>query len=134
MQYAGFLRRMVAAIVDAIIVYPVVFAVTFVTGGSVDMDTSQLNPLALLLEIVILWLYFALFECSQKRATLGKMAIGIVVTDLEGDRISFGRATGRTFGKVLSAAIVLVGFAMAAFTARKQALHDMMAGTLVVVR
>ena len=65
-------------------------------------------------------------------ATPGKMACGIKVTDLDGRRISFGRATGRFFGKILSTLILLIGFLMQPFTARKQALHDILAGTLVV--
>jgi len=65
---------------------------------------------------------------------LGKRALGLVVTDLDGRRISFGRATGRYFGKVFSGMLFYVGFLMAAFTARKQALHDVLAGTLVVQR
>jgi uncharacterized RDD family membrane protein YckC len=60
------------------------------------------------------------------------MALGIRVTDLDGGRISFGRATGRYFGKILSGLILGIGFLMAAFTERKQALHDLLAGTLVV--
>ena len=83
--------------------------------------------------IVIRWLYFALMESSGGQATLGKMAVGIVVTDTDGKRITFAKATGRFFGKFLSAAILLVGFIMAGFTDRKQALHDYLAGTLVVV-
>jgi uncharacterized RDD family membrane protein YckC len=60
------------------------------------------------------------------------MALGIIVTDLEGRRIGFGRATGRYFAKILSALILGIGFLMVAFTQRKQGLHDMIAGTLVV--
>jgi uncharacterized RDD family membrane protein YckC len=65
-------------------------------------------------------------------ATVGKMALSLKVTDMEGQRITFGRATGRYFGKWLSAVILLIGFIMAAFTAKKQALHDILASTLVL--
>ena len=78
------------------------------------------------------WLYFALLESSAKQGTLGKMALGIRVTDLDGNRISFGRATGRYFAKFISAIILYIGFIMAAFTAKKQALHDIIASTLVI--
>jgi uncharacterized RDD family membrane protein YckC len=81
---------------------------------------------------LIFWLYFALFESSSKRATPGKMAIGIVVTGMNGERISFGRATGRTFGKYISSLILCFGYFMAGWTEKRQALHDVMAGTLVV--
>jgi uncharacterized RDD family membrane protein YckC len=73
-------------------------------------------------------------ESSSKRATLGKMALGIIVTDLEGKRISFGRATGRFFSKILSGIIIYIGFIMVAFTDKKQGLHDMIAGTLVIAK
>jgi uncharacterized RDD family membrane protein YckC len=69
---------------------------------------------------------------SEKQATYGKMAMGIKVTDLEGRRISFWRGLGREFAKFLSAIILMIGYIMAAFTERKQALHDIIAGTLVV--
>lgn len=83
--------------------------------------------------IILQWLYFALMESSKKQATLGKMALGIKVTDLQGNRISFGRATGRYFGKILSGLILNIGYIMAAFTEKKQALHDMMANCLVII-
>jgi uncharacterized RDD family membrane protein YckC len=60
--------------------------------------------------------------------------MGLVVTDMNGNRISFLRATGRYFAKILSALILLIGYIIAAFTARKQALHDMLASTLVLKR
>lgn len=87
-----------------------------------------------ILSIVITWLYFALMESSTKQATLGKMACGIVVTDMNGKRISFGRATGRYFMKTFVSGILLIGYLMAAFTQRKQALHDLVAKTLVLRR
>ena len=78
------------------------------------------------------WLYFALMETGKNQATLGKMVVGIKVTDLSGNRVTFGRATGRYFGKILSALTVFVGFMMAGWTTKRQALHDIMADTLVV--
>jgi uncharacterized RDD family membrane protein YckC len=87
-----------------------------------------------LLGITLNWLYFALMESSSKQATPGKMAIRIAVTDLRGNRISFGRATGRHFGKIISIFTFFIGFLMAGFTKRKQALHDMMAGCLIICR
>jgi uncharacterized RDD family membrane protein YckC len=81
---------------------------------------------------VLNWLYFSLLESSSWQATLGKKALGLEVTDLAGRRISFGRATGRFFAKYISAIILMIGFLMAAFTEKKQALHDILAGTLVI--
>jgi uncharacterized RDD family membrane protein YckC len=77
------------------------------------------------------WIYEAAMESSSKQATVGKMALGLKVTDLEGRRISFARATGRHFAKLISGMILLIGYIMAGFSQRKQALHDMIAGTLV---
>lgn len=82
--------------------------------------------------IFIQWLYYALMESSVKQATLGKMALGIKVVDYSGNRISFGKASGRYFGKILSGMIMGIGYIMAGFTEKKQALHDMLAGCLVV--
>jgi uncharacterized RDD family membrane protein YckC len=91
-----------------------------------------LNLVGNLIGLLVGWLYSALQESSETQATFGKKMMGIVVTDLDGNRISFGRATGRHFAKIPSACVLLIGYIMAAFTERKQALHDMMAGTLVV--
>lgn len=85
------------------------------------------------ISIIIQWLYYALMESSAKQATLGKMALGIKVTDMTGNRISFGRATGRYFGKIISGLILNIGYIMAAFTQKKQALHDLMANCLVIL-
>ena len=90
------------------------------------------NLLANLLSVVVGWLYYALMESSGMQATLGKKALGLIVTDESGQRISFARATGRYFAKIVSALILLIGFIMVAFTERKQGLHDKLAGTLVV--
>jgi uncharacterized RDD family membrane protein YckC len=76
-------------------------------------------------------LYFAIMESSSIQATVGKLAVGVVVTDLNGERISFLRATGRYFAKILSAMILMIGYIMVGFTERKQGLHDMIASTLV---
>jgi len=80
------------------------------------------------------WLYEALMESSSRQATLGKMIFGMKVTDLSGNRISFARATGRYFAKWLSGLTLLIGYIIAGFTERKQALHDMLAGTLVRIQ
>ena len=82
--------------------------------------------------IVSWWIYYVVMESSSTQGTLGKMALGIKVTDLKGSRISFGRASGRHFGKFISALILSIGFIMVAFTQKKQGLHDKMASCLVV--
>ena len=80
------------------------------------------------------WLYYALFESSSWQGTPGKRALGLFVTDMQGRRISFARATGRYFGRFISTAILFIGYLMIAFTERKQALHDMLADCLVLRR
>jgi uncharacterized RDD family membrane protein YckC len=88
-----------------------------------------------LISILIQWLYHAYLESGEKQATWGKQALGIYVTDLMGNRVTFGRASGRFFAKIVTGMIPLgIGYIMAGFTERKQALHDMMAGSLVLRR
>jgi len=142
--YAGFWRRVIAYFIDAIvlgIVMGIVFGIlgaiagAALSGGNSDNAGGVIASLGAVLYVVLIvavWLYFALMESSSKQATLGKMALSIKVTDLEGHRITFGKATGRFFGKIISGMILYIGYMMAGWTAKKQALHDMMAGTLVV--
>lgn len=133
-MYAGFWRRVVAAILDGLVLGIVTVPLNLALGGGSDVGSDQMaySPAASSIGTALSWLYYALMESSAKQATLGKMAMGIMVTDLEGRRIGFGKATGRYFAKILSALILLIGFLMVAFTARKQGLHDILAGTLVV--
>jgi len=148
--YAGFWLRFVAVIIDFIVIYCVraliflPFGITTGMGmhgmfhGRHPQDIGELIPmLALVIRIAIIsaviqWLYFSLMESSSWQATLGKKALGLTVTDLEGRRIGFGRATGRYFAKIISTLILFIGYMMAGFTEKKQALHDMIAGTLVL--
>ncbi|GAA0892223.1 RDD family protein [Fulvivirga kasyanovii] len=152
-EYAGFWLRFVAYILDAIILsiaYWIIISPllglfglgTFNSFSSGTMTEEEMMGMASIfsgsiviiqiISIVLYWLYFALMESSSKQATIGKMALGIVVTDMHGNRINFGQATGRYFGKIISSIILLIGYIMAGFTEKKQALHDMLAGTLVV--
>ena len=133
-MYAGFWRRVVAAILDGLVLGIVTVPLNLALGGGNDVGSDPMgySPAASSIGTALSWLYYALMESSTKQATLGKMAMGIMVTDLEGRRIGFGKATGRYFAKILSALILLIGFLMVAFTARKQGLHDILAGTLVV--
>ncbi|MBU0655165.1 MAG: protein kinase [Gammaproteobacteria bacterium] len=135
--YAGFWLRLAALLLDTILIVVVLFVVGFIygiAGGDVEAmaSTSETFGPVDIINIILQWLYFAGMESSASGNTFGKRAVGIRVVDLQGQRISFGKATGRYFGKILSALIVLIGYFMAGFTARKQALHDMMAGTLVI--
>ena len=129
MEYSGFWRRFVAYVIDNILLSVVFWLLALVLGG-IGGDGGVIVAYIL---GAIGWLgYYAAMESSTSQATVGKMALGIQVTDLEGNRISFGKALGRNLAKIISALIFYIGFIMAAFTAKKQALHDMIAGTLVV--
>ena len=81
---------------------------------------------------MIFWFYFAVFESSPRQATPGKMMLGLFVTDIHGRRLTFSRALGRTLSKIPSKMFCFLGYILALFTARNQALHDMIAGTLVL--
>ena len=84
------------------------------------------------LAVLVVWLYFAAMEACAWQATLGKLVVGVRVTTLDGRRIGVGRATARLLAELLSLALLRFGFVVAGVDARKQALHDMLAGTLVV--
>lgn len=129
MSYAGFWFRFVAWFIDLMIVN----CGTIVVNLGLGMVLGPLGiPFIVLIGVFGPWIYFATLESSPRQATLGKMAVGIRVTDVNGARIDFARATIRYFGKVLSTLMLFVGYIMAGFTERKQALHDMLAKTLVV--
>ncbi|HVW01248.1 MAG TPA: RDD family protein [Planctomycetaceae bacterium] len=141
-QYAGFWLRLVAMIIDGFVLLIPGMVLGFMIGivlalalhnamGQEELAVVA-NMVGNLFGIGLRWLYEAVMESSKYQATVGKMALGLKVTDLEGRRISFGRASGRYFGKILSAFICFIGFFMAGFTEKKQALHDMLAGALVV--
>jgi uncharacterized RDD family membrane protein YckC len=134
MDYAGFWVRFVAYLIDFVILAIVQIPLAIVFGVSMfeTTDTGVSYSATDFLSLLIGVAYFAGFEGSEKQATPGKMALGLVVTNERGGRISFARAVGRYFAKILSALILLIGFIMVAFTERKQGLHDMLAQTLVV--
>jgi uncharacterized RDD family membrane protein YckC len=139
-HYGGFWRRVGAYLIDVIIVSIAssviggVFGVASGVEAALSGDeVAAVNPMANLLGLAIGIAYFAGLESSSMQATLGKKLLGMVVTDLAGNRISFARALGRYFAKILSGVILLIGYIMVGLTERKQGLHDMIAGTLVHV-
>lgn len=131
--YAGFWRRVGAYFVDLLLAMIVGLVIGVSTGLMGNADESG-PGLIDLVSFVGWWLYVAIMESSPLQATLGKMALGVKVTDLQGRRIGFGRATGRYFAQILSSLTLGIGYLMAAFTRRRQCLHDKIAGTLVVRR
>lgn len=140
--YAGFWQRFAAYFIDGIIVGIVGFMINMATSAVIQFGLTNRNnnPNIIYVMAGINWLtsltlnlaYYASMESSTSQATLGKMAMGIKVTNLYGQRISFWNAVGRFAGKMVSSLTCSIGYIMAAFTERKQALHDMIASTLVV--
>lgn len=120
-KYAGFWARFLALLLDCILLGAVS---AILSGGNPKIQAS--------INLAVGWLYFAFMESSIKQATLGKMVLGLKVTDIKGKKISFARATGRYFAKILSVIILFIGFIIVAFTEKKQGLHDKLAETLVL--
>lgn len=152
--YAGFWLRLVAYIIDGAIlclgfILLIGLAAAFVGAGffrGLGQDASSayniMAPVMVLMITMFVfvtlaggWIYYAWFESSQYQATPGKLALGLYVTDMEARRITFARASGRFFAKLITGLIPLfIGYIMAGFTAKKQALHDMIASCLVLRR
>ncbi len=153
-EYAGFWVRFLAFLIDnavmgvgfVLILIPLIFLTGL--GGIIGEihPNEDLNDagifmlfgllfLAATVSLLWTWLYHALMESSEWQATVGKRLLGLVVTDMAGQRVSFGRATGRHFSKIVTNMVpAFIGYIMAGFTERKQALHDMLAGCLVLRR
>ena len=135
MQYAGFWKRVAAFVIDFVIIAICSIPVTFIFYAYFSNDEPSVAERKVQgMGLAFAWLYFALMESSVYQGTIGKMFLGIKVTDLNGNRIGFGRATGRHFGRLLSVLLIFIGYIMVAFTQKKQGLHDIMAGCLVVNR
>jgi uncharacterized RDD family membrane protein YckC len=143
-QYAGFWLRAAAFVIDtflcsllfsiaaSFIPYPLI--VLPLPGPPSLSNIPQLTSQGLLLMFSSMWLYYALFESSSWQATPGKRALKLYVTDLNGRPVSFGRASLRYVGRRISELTFMIGYLMAAFTARKQALHDLISSCLVLRR
>lgn len=121
-KYAGFWTRFGAYIIDMLVLLIPYLIIVAITGDFVG----------LLLAILLFWAYFAYFESSEKQATLGKQALGLMVIDLNGNRLDFTKATIRYFSKLIFGGILLIGYILIGFTEKKQGLHDMIAGTFVI--
>jgi uncharacterized RDD family membrane protein YckC len=153
-EYAGFWLRVLVFVIDNVVigvgVIAIVIPLFFLTGlGALltrvahDEEISDagiflifgLILAAATVSLLVTWLYHALMESSEWQATVGKRALGLLVTDMAGQRVSFGRSSGRHFGKIITNLVpAFLGYIMAAFTEKRQALHDMMAGCLVLRR
>ncbi len=145
-RYAGFWIRVLPWLIDILIIVLPLGAIYSALGlhhgtglthtGSGNSSNYSVGLYvrgpADLLTVVVAWLYYAFQESSSAQATLGKRLFGLRVTDAEGGRISFARASGRYFAKFVSGVVLLIGYFMAGWTAREQGLHDLIARTLVV--
>jgi uncharacterized RDD family membrane protein YckC len=146
LEYAGFWRRFVAYLIDAMVLGVLSAIAALAVEAAMGNLNASLTPQerfarptflmewsAVLAMLIVQWLYFAIME-SWHQGTLGKLAMGIYVTNEAGGNISFFTATLRFFAKIFSALLLMIGFLMAGFTEKKQALHDLVAGTIVVRR
>lgn len=155
--YAGLGRRLIAFVVDAILILLMgIVVITFFSltngiryayyllfqrapiaslteAGTVDAALSPIIASLGMLIIIIPWLYFAGFESSRSQATPGKLLMRVVVTDLEGNKPTFARVTLRHFAKFISALIIFMGFLMIGLTQNRQGLHDKIASCLVLL-
>ncbi|MEI6409206.1 MAG: RDD family protein [Bacteroidota bacterium] len=111
-EYANFGERLAARIIDSFVIF---------------------IP-SLFFPILPSWLYFAFMESGDSQATVGKKALGLIVTDLEGQRIDFSRASGRYFGNIICVLTIFIGYLTMLFNHKGQCLHDVMAGTVVIRR
>jgi uncharacterized RDD family membrane protein YckC len=148
-MYSGFWKRFIGFWIDRIFLSSIVLLTCFILKipSSESLIYSGINPYKLyanssntnalyvwIFIILLPWLYYGIFESSYLKATPGKIVLKMVITDLNENRISFGSATVRYFGKYISSAIVGIGFLMVFFTQRKQSLHDIIAKTVVIDR
>lgn len=149
-RYAGFWRRYVAGWIDSLVLSPLQLMLWYLLTLPLNQcnleEPAGLNLWKLVLGTLLLlaawfllgmligWIYAAAMLSSSRQATLGMLALGIVATGLSGERISFARASGRHFASYLSQATFWIGFLMQPFTERRQALHDLIANTLVIRR
>ncbi len=143
MEYAGFWRRVWAGTIDVALEATAALIITYVidrmlarVGGMLGYERSISQKAAGFAYILVLaigaWLYCAFAESSPRRATIGKRLMGLQVAAADGGRVSFGQATVRHFMKFLSLFSAGVGFMMAGWTKRRQALHDIPCDCVVV--
>jgi uncharacterized RDD family membrane protein YckC len=136
--YAGFWRRFAASLIDGLVLSVIAAVLGFGVGfiwftraGDDELSRTIFSAILNLAMFFISWFYFAGQESSDARATWGKRVVGVFVTDMQGETISFGQASARFFSKLLSS-ILMIGYLITPFTSKHQALHDLIAKTLVI--
>lgn len=137
-EHAGFILRLLAFIIDLVITSILNYILIIIFQLDVTIVSEGFNPLLLVtspISLFVNWLYFSLLESHPYyRATIGKLIFKLKVVDHDEKKISFGKASGRFFAKIISALILGIGFFMIAFTKNKQGLHDIAAGTFVKIK
>lgn len=143
-QYAEYLPRVGAALLDGVFIglmgcipaLGIGIVIGAMSAGG-DADAQQAagvfaNCCSQIISQVISAVYYVVLESSQKQGTWGKQIVGIKVVDMQGNRLTFGRALGRYFARFITALTCGIGFLMPLWTEKKQTLHDMIAGCLAV--
>jgi uncharacterized RDD family membrane protein YckC len=121
-EYAGFWVRFAAVLVDGLVLIVPSIIVNVIFGKS----------LGVFMQYVLGWTY-AIYMLNTRQATLGKMAVGLKVTTIDGGMPTTGKlALREILGKILDVVTLGIGYLMIVFTAKKQGLHDMIADTVVV--
>jgi uncharacterized RDD family membrane protein YckC len=128
-QYGGFWVRAIALLADSAIVF--LCSALVIVGAAMTLGAELAMPIALGVTLAGA-LYWPVMHASRRQATFGKAIVGLKVTRFDGRRISFLRSLWREIAKFFSSAVVMLGYVMAAFTPRKQGLHDLMSATYVV--
>jgi uncharacterized RDD family membrane protein YckC len=133
-EYAGFARRLAAYLIDFMVLMTLGMPMILLLALFTRLSDQSLERIVMIVSILVVWQYCALLESSKHQATLGKILLGLQVVDLQGNRIGFWRATVRHFAKIISKLFFFLGFVIIDFTIKKQGMHDMMAGCLVIKR
>lgn len=135
-EFGGFWIRVGAYFIDVVVLIIPLLLISFLfraaSPANDQLEMAIVDLIDSFLSLIVWWIYFAVMHSSEWQATVGKRVVGLKVVDENGNRISFGRATGRYFAELLSGLILLIGYMMVGWTKRKQGLHDMIANTYVV--
>jgi len=125
--YSGISRRLIASIID---IFVIILLFMFLELITETLDETSFY----ILFVLTMWAYFVFQESSTLKSTVGKQAVNIIITDLNGNRISFTQATNRFILKILSIIPFFAGLLLILFTSKKQAFHDIVAKTVVFVQ
>lgn len=133
-EYSSFLQRLAASLIDTVVLFVISYVVGFIFGlfSYVVFGPDASVLIGYFIGLIVGWLFYAAFESSKYMATPGKIALSIQVRDENFQRMTFGRATGRHFARFLSSIPLCIGYLFPLWTERRQALHDIVAKTVVI--